>query len=116
MTYTIAHGALSDPGRKRPHNEDRYGIDTDLGLFVVCGGTGGGKAGEVASALAVETICNHIAAAAGAWGPPLLGRPDETVSFITNRLGSAVRLANETIYASAANHAERSGMGCPGRP
>lgn len=78
---------------------------------------GGGKAGEVASALAVETICNHIAAAAGAWGPPLLGRPDETVSFITNRLGSAVRLANETIYASAANHAsmnhriKRSGNG-----
>lgn len=54
MTYTIAHGALSNPGRKRPHNENRYGIDTDLGLFVVCDGMGEGKAGEVAG-VAVKT-------------------------------------------------------------
>jgi protein phosphatase len=111
MTYTIAHGALSHPGRTRPHNEDRYGIDTELGLFVVCDGMGGERAGEIASRLAVDTIRTHMLAAANLCTPPFVGKPDETVSPVTNRLASAVRLANETIYTSAADHAEWTGMG-----
>jgi PPM family protein phosphatase len=111
MTYTISHGALSDPGRRRINNEDRYLADTDLGLFLVCDGMGGGQAGEVASALAVATIHDHMRSATGIRGLPLLGQPDETVSPVTNRLCSAVRLANEAIYTAAADHVEWSGMG-----
>lgn len=111
MTYAIVHGALSHPGRTRMHNEDRYGVDPDLGLFVVCDGMGGEKAGEVASELAVETIRKHLLATAGMCARPSLGQPDDTVSLVTNRLASAVRLANETIYSSAVDHVEWSGMG-----
>ena len=99
MSYTIAHGALSHPGRTRTRNEDR-----------VCDGMGGEQAGDIASALAVEAIRDHMLAAGYAC-QPFVGKADDTVSPVTNRLASAIRLANETIYTSAADHVEWSGMG-----
>lgn len=63
MPLTATHSALSDVGRRRSHNEDRFCTDPTLGLFVVCDGMGGSNAGEIASALAVETIHRHINAA-----------------------------------------------------
>jgi serine/threonine protein phosphatase PrpC len=111
MALTILHGALSDVGRKRPHNEDRYCVDSELGLFVVCDGMGGGNAGEVASALAVDTIHRHCLEAAADPALPIIGEPDATVSATTNRLASAIRLANAVVHRSAMEHRERSGMG-----
>jgi protein phosphatase len=111
MTIAIVHGALSDVGRRRPHNEDRYLADTQLGLYVVCDGMGGGNAGEVASALAVETIHRHMAEAAHDSGMPCAGAIDESVSPATNRLAAAIRLANDAVYTAGCDHAEWSGMG-----
>lgn len=57
--------ACSDKGKVRPHNEDYFGyfvpneyqVKNQLGsLFVVSDGVGGTKAGEVASAEAVNTL------------------------------------------------------------
>ena len=36
-------------------------VDPSLGLYVVCDGMGGSNAGELAGALAVETIHAHLA-------------------------------------------------------
>jgi serine/threonine protein phosphatase PrpC len=52
--------ATSDVGRKRSHNEDRYLVAHDVGLFAVADGMGGHQGGEVASALAVQTLDSHI--------------------------------------------------------
>ncbi len=74
MTATVSLGALTDIGRVRRSNQDVVcvlaGCDVPQAidaLVVVADGMGGGPAGEVASALAVEGVVEGLkAGAAGA--------------------------------------------------
>lgn len=56
MQIRIQAAAESNTGKVRETNEDAFGFDLDRGLFVVCDGVGGRRAGEVASRLAVDTL------------------------------------------------------------
>ena len=107
----IAVGAKTDVGLKRSHNEDNLCVDPDLGLYVVCDGMGGRNAGEVASRLAVETIQKHFQAVRDNADLPLAGDYDRKFSAKTNRLASAIRLANEAICREAKGQAGQEGMG-----
>ncbi len=57
---------LSDAGRVREHNEDAIAWDAEQGWAVLADGMGGHLAGEVASAIAVETISGELKRAVGA--------------------------------------------------
>jgi protein phosphatase len=51
---------LTNPGRRREHNEDAFGLDDELGLYVVADGVGGHAKGEVASQEAVDQVHSWV--------------------------------------------------------
>jgi PPM family protein phosphatase len=56
----IEFGHSTHVGLRREHNEDTYYADGDLGLWLVADGMGGHENGEVASALARDTLVFEI--------------------------------------------------------
>ena len=108
MNFKV-HGQ-SDVGRKRQNNEDNFGIDKELGLFIVADGMGGHAAGEVASRMAIELIMDYIRRTAQSDEPYLTGF-NTKFSRAGNRLSSAIILANQVISDTAATRSEWQGMG-----
>ena len=87
----IEFGHLSHVGLRRALNEDTYYGDSDLGLWLVADGMGGHACGEVASALARETIVREI-------------RDGKS-------LGQAIRLADEEIIRTSRRRNDSLPMG-----
>jgi protein phosphatase len=94
----IAVAALSDVGCVRTNNEDAFGYDESLGIYVVCDGMGGMASGEVASAHAVAAMVNSFAASAASGAP------------VSTRLLAALNAANQDVWEHA-QIPEHRGMG-----
>jgi serine/threonine protein phosphatase PrpC len=107
----IQAGARTDLGRVRKNNEDCYAIDPALQLYVLSDGMGGEAHGEVASSLAVQTILTHCTQAENSRATPVFGESSPDVSERTNRLASAVHLANRKVFEAAASNPQQRGMG-----
>ena len=107
----VLGGGATDVGRVRSNNEDCFRLVQPLNLFVLSDGMGGEAHGEVASALAVETVVKHCMEAETNPAAPVYGNPAAGLSFRAKRLVSAVHLANRNIFKSAEEHPEQSGMG-----
>ncbi|MBU0479874.1 MAG: Stp1/IreP family PP2C-type Ser/Thr phosphatase [Proteobacteria bacterium] len=101
---------LTDVGMKRTKNEDNYGIDKKLGLFLVADGMGGHAAGEVASKMAIDLITDYIRRTMTTDEPYLTGY-NSRYSRAGNRLNSAIILANQVISDTATSREEWQGMG-----
>jgi serine/threonine protein phosphatase PrpC len=54
--FGIEVGSKTDIGRVRQNNEDTFAVAQGINLWVVSDGIGGEKHGELASAIAIETI------------------------------------------------------------
>jgi protein phosphatase len=107
----IASGGATDVGMVRTNNEDSYQVVPALNLYVLADGMGGEAHGEVASSLAVETVVKHCLEGQQNRSAPLTGEAKPGLSEKSRRLASAVHLANQKVFASAAEHAEQRGMG-----
>ena len=106
----IVSGGQSDVGQQRTNNEDCFRIVQPLNLFIISDGMGGEAHGEVASAMAVDTVVKTcMGEETGTIANPTeaqLGWSDKT-----RRLFNAAHLANETIYESAQANPQQLGMG-----
>jgi serine/threonine protein phosphatase PrpC len=101
MAAEMDFGARSDRGCIRENNEDSYLLAPEMSLFVLSDGMGGLESGEVASHLAVGAVLSHCREAEGNPSTPLTGAPTDGVSAASNRLASAVRLANRVVHRAA---------------
>src|SRR5258708_34964 len=95
----------------RTNNEDGFRIVQPLQLFVLADGMGGEAHGEIASALAVETVVKHCMEGQENPSAPLLGEAAAALTPKTRRILSAAHLANQKIFQSAQQHPEQQGMG-----
>lgn len=107
----IQAGARTDLGRVRKNNEDCYSVDDGLQLYVLSDGMGGEAHGEVASQLAVQTVLTHCRQGANSRSTPIFGESSPDISERTNRLASAIRLANRKVFETASADAGHKGMG-----
>lgn len=101
----MQYWALTDPGVARSQNQDAYQIvslDKNTLLCVVCDGMGGAKSGNVASTLALDVFTQEVKRS---WVP------DMDPECLDRMLGSAVKLANFTVYDQASQFEDFNGMG-----
>jgi serine/threonine protein phosphatase PrpC len=108
--------AMTDVGRVREHNEDSVlAVDytreslvdpAQSHLYVVADGMGGAEAGEVASAIAVQTIRSYI--------ETHLDTARGEVKSGAELLTGALEEANSRIIEYVASHPESRGMGSTG--
>jgi len=96
--------AITDIGCERLNNEDSYGYDAELHLYVVCDGMGGRAAGEVASGMAVRTLIESFASSAAM-------RSEGEAMPVANRLMQAILDANQAVREAGAQNPNLLSMG-----
>jgi protein phosphatase len=90
----LVFGASTNVGKVRSHNEDRYAVEAPLGLAVLADGMGGHEHGDVAAAMAVDTMVEVISQPWRArWWRRLLGKNDPLLQLV-----SAVERANQRVW------------------
>ena len=97
---------LTDTGRVRTSNQDAFAVDNELGLWVIADGMGGHVGGNIASALAVSSIMDHVHSCNKPW----LTHGDQLVHPNT-LLTEAIAAGNRVIRRRVTIVPNLAGMG-----
>lgn len=104
----LAYVSRSDTGRVRAGNEDSLRCDPEIGLMVLADGMGGCNAGEIASAVAVDSVLSEFRQM------PLSLDEDSGTPGLSDgamRLCTAIAKANRDIHQLGLARPEWAGMG-----
>ncbi|HEX3476181.1 MAG TPA: protein phosphatase 2C domain-containing protein [Kofleriaceae bacterium] len=102
---------VTDVGVVREHNEDSAYMEPTNGFFIVADGMGGHAAGEVASAMAVETVRKTLEAARKEIDSFQRAPTDTGRRGIVQLLQSAVLSAHQAVFQRGQHEADKAGMG-----
>ena len=102
MQTMLSVAGVTHPGHTRKTNEDAMIWDMAIGFIGVADGMGGHKAGEIASALALDSVRAFLQESARTDG--IAGRygDDAQLSPTANRLMTAIKLANRRVFQASA--------------
>jgi protein phosphatase len=98
---------LSDVGLTRSHNEDSLHLDDERGLYLVADGMGGHGHGEVASALAVAAIVEHVQEVFEGGS----GSERDRIPVVATAMSAAVRAAHRRVVSAVEDDQSLLGMG-----
>jgi serine/threonine protein phosphatase PrpC len=102
---------VTDVGIVREHNEDCAYMEPSNSFFIVADGMGGHAAGEVASAMAVETVRKTLEAASAEIERFKRAPTDAGRRGIVQLLQSAVLSAHQAVFQRGQHEADKAGMG-----
>jgi serine/threonine protein phosphatase PrpC len=108
---TLEAWLVTDVGVVRDHNEDSAYMEPNQGFFIVADGMGGHAAGEVASAMAVETVKKTLEEAKAEIDAFKAGPSDAGRRALVQLLQSAVLQAHQAVYQRGQTESDKQGMG-----
>lgn len=106
----VLSAGQSDVGRRRPHNEDAFLRDDELGLYVVCDGVGGNAKGEVASAESVDLVLTWVKRGQKTLQAFLANPSEENSNTVRRLLENAVQNACYMVFGMGQQDPRSKGM------